>query len=191
MAWKALDRQSPAIDQDAPDVLGEAVKDKIGSLLPRYATKQAALLPALHIVQDALGHVPLKAQLEIAELLELRPVQVADTLSFYTHYWTHPKGRKVVVVCRSISCQLMGAEDLLQAVKDHLKIDEHGTTDDGEYSLITEECLAGCDHAPCMLVGERLHRCVKSQDVAAILDDPDSARVDGRRSDLFDAPSES
>lgn len=188
MAWKALDRQSPLVPKDAPPALGEAVRRKIAGLFARYPHKRAALLGALHIVQDALGHVPPQAQVEVAELLDLRPADVADTISFYTHYWTKPKGRKVIVVCRSISCEVMGANPLLEAIKDHLGIDEHETTPDGEFSLVTEECLALCEYAPAMLIGERIHANVRPEDVPRILSDPDCDKIDVPRSDLFDAP---
>src|SRR5262245_31850694 len=146
MAWQALDRLTPVIDEKAPAVLSEAVREKIRSFFPRYETKRAALLPALHIVQDEFGHVSYQAMKEIAEVLELPPSQVIDTLSFYTHFWDHNKGKKVIVLCRSLTCQLLGANELLDSLKENLKIDEHGTTADGQYSLLTEECLAACDH---------------------------------------------
>lgn len=188
MAWKAIDRRTPVFPEDAAPVLTEAVREKIRSFFPRYETKRAALLPALHVVQDALGHVGPQAMKEVAELLDIPPTAVLDTMSFYTHFWEHAKGRKVIVVCRSLSCQLMGADAVLQAFKDALHIEEHGTTPDGEYSLVTEECLAGCDHAPCVLVNERMHRCVKPADVPALLREADNDRLSTRRSDLYDAP---
>ena len=75
-------------------------------------------------------------------------------------------------------------------LKKQLGIDEHGTTPDGEYSLMTEECLAGCDHAPCMLINERLYKHVKPEDLAGILANPDNDRIDVPRSTLFDPPAE-
>lgn len=188
LAWKTIDRNEPAYDADAPPVLRDAVCDKIRSMFGRFETKRAALLPALHIVQDELGHVPYQAMAEIAELLEIRPSDVIDTISFYTHFWTHAKGKKVITVCRSISCELLGGADLLAEVSQRLGIGEHETTPDGRYSLVTEECLAGCDHAPCMIVNEKMHKCVKVSDVARILDDPDNDKLDVPRSTLFDAP---
>jgi NADH-quinone oxidoreductase subunit E len=189
MSWKAIDRRTPAVPADAPPVLSAAVKAKIRSFLPRYETKRAALLPALHIVQDALGHVGPQAMKEIAELLELPPSAVLDTMSFYTHFWDHPKGRKVVVVCRSLSCDLLGGQTLLKAVKDELGIDEHGTTTDGRYSLLAEECLAACDGGPCMLINEKLHQCVRPGDVPRLLRDPENDRIGVERSNLFDGPA--
>jgi NADH:ubiquinone oxidoreductase subunit E len=190
MAWKTIDRNQPLAAADAPPLLSEAVRDKIRSFFPRYETKRAALLPALHVVQDALGHVPPQAMLEIAEVLDLPPSAVLDTVSFYTHFWTAPKGRKVITACRSISCEVMGGAKVLAEVKRRLGIGEHETTADGAYSLTTEECLAGCDHAPCLLINERLHSRVRAEDVGRLLDDPNNDRIDVPRSTLFDAPGD-
>ncbi len=190
MAWQSVDRVSPVIDKDAPPILSEAVREKIRSFFPRYETKRAALLPALHVVQDTLGHVNYQAMKEIAEVLELPPSDVLDTMSFYTHFWDHAKGSKVVVVCRSLTCQLMGSDAVLQAAKNELNIDEHGTTPDGKYSLVTEECLAACDHAPCVLVNEKMHKRVNPDQVTKLLKDAKNDQIGFPRSDLFDKPAQ-
>lgn len=188
MSWPSIDRITPVIEKDAEPLLTDAVRRKIRSFFDRYETKRAALLPALHIVQDALGHVPWQAMKEVAELLDIPPSQVFDAVSFYTHFWPQARGRKVIVVCRSLSCQLMGADDLLDAFRRELGIDEHQTTPDGKFSLMTEECLGGCDHAPCVLINEKLHRCVRPEDVPRLLADENSDRLNVPRSTLFDAP---
>lgn len=187
MAWSAINRNEPVVDPKAPPVLTEGVREKIRSFFHRYETKRAVLLPALHIVQDALGHVPWQAMVEIADLLEIHPSDVIDTISFYTHFWTHPKGEKVITACRSISCEVMGGVAVLEELKEQLGIDEHETTKDSKYSLVTEECLAACDHAPCLLINERLHKRVKPQDVAKLLADANNDRIAIGRSNLFDA----
>lgn len=188
MAWPVIDRRTSHDDPQAPAVLDEALREKIRSFFPRYETKRAALLPALHVVQDALGHVSTAAMREIAEVLEIPPSQVLDTISFYTHFWTHEKGKKVIVLCRSLTCQLMGADAVKEAIKTQLKIDEHGSTADGAYAFVTEECLAACDYAPCLLINEKLHKSVKPGEVTKLLADPNNAKVEMPRSDLFDAP---
>ena len=190
MAWKAIDRITPAFDADAEPLLSEAVREKIRSFFGRYETKRAVLLPALHVVQDALGHISWQAMSEVAEVLEIHPSDVLDTISFYTHFWTHPKGKKVITACRSISCEIMGGAEVLEELKNQLGISEHQTTPDGKYSLATEECLACCDHAPCLLINEKLHKRVKPGDVAALLADEGNDRIALKRSDLFDAPKQ-
>ncbi len=191
MSWPVIDRSKSVVDLKGPAVLNDAVRQKIRSFFPRYNTKRAVLLPALHVVQDAVGYVSWKAMAEVAALLEIHPSDVFDTISFYTHFWTKPRGRKVVTVCRSISCELLGGREVLEACKKHLNIDEHQTTEDGSFSLAVEECLAGCDHAPCLLINERLHKRVKAADVPKLLAQAENDAIDMPRSTLFDAPAES
>lgn len=187
MSWQVIDRtESP---EDLGPGLSAAAAEKIRTFFDRYPTKRAALLPALHIAQDEVGYVSLQVMRDIAELLELPPSAVMDVTTFYTHFWTHPKGEKVVMLCRSLSCELLGARKLKDAVCDKLGIGEHETTADGRYSLMTEECLAGCDHAPCLMINEKMHKRVSPEDVERILDDPDNDKLDVPRSDLFDAPA--
>lgn len=191
MAWETIDRNEQVIESDAPPVLSEAVREKIQSFFVRYDTKRAALLPALHIVQNTLGYISWQSMAEIAELLDIHPSSVFDTVSFYTHFWTKPRGEKVVTACRSITCELMGGKEVLAAIKGHIGIGEHETTADGKFSLATEECLAGCDHAPCLLINEKLHKRVKAADVPRLLDDAMNDKLDVPRSTLFDAPTNS
>lgn len=187
MSWRTIDRTTVAEEALGPG-LSAAVKEKIRTFFPRYPTKQAVLLPALHIAQDSLGYVSLRAMREIAELLELPPSQVMDMVSFYTHFWTHPRGKKTIVLCRSLSCELMGGREVQEAIESRLGIKDHETTPDGEWSFMTEECLAACEHAPCMLINEKLHRCVRVEDLDRILGDPNCDKLEIPRSDLFDAP---
>lgn len=189
MSWPAIDRNPSVVSPEAPPLLDEAVREKIRAFLPRYPTRRAAMLPALRIVQEALGHISWQAMLEVAALLELPPADVFDVVSFYSHFWTAPRGRKVIVLCRSLSCDLMGSRAVAEAIRRHLGIGERETTPDGRYSFMTEECLGVCEGAPCMLINERVHTNVRPEDVPRILDDPDNDRVDYPRSDLYDAPA--
>ncbi len=187
MAWQTIDRKT-VTEQDLGPGLSEAVKEKIRSFFPRYPTKRAVLLPALHITQDALGYVSLQAMRDVAELLELPPAAVLDVVTFYAQFWTHPKGKKTIVLCRSLTCELMGGQEVAEAIKQKLGIGEHETSPDGEWSFMTEECLAACDHAPCMQINEKMHKCVRVEDLDRILADPDNDKLAVPRSDLYDAP---
>ena len=186
MAWPTIDRTKPVVDADSPPLLSEAVKEKIRAFFPRYETKRAVLLPALHIVQDTLGHISPQAMQEVADLLDITPADVFDVVSFYSHFWDHPKGRKVILACRSISCQLMGGDAIAERIKARLNIDEYGTTKDGEYSFMTEECLALCEHAPCMLINEKMHGALGPDQVDEILADAHNDRLAVERSNLYD-----
>ncbi len=185
MAWKALNRIEKQQGSDK-HVLSEALKNKIRVFLDRYETRRGALLPALHIIQDEFGYVSEQAMDELAQLLEIPASDVLDTVTFYTYFWTKPRGKKVITLCRSTACEAMGSGKILAECKRILGIGEHETTPDGKYSLQTEECLAACDHAPCMKINERTYAKVTPEQVQAILDDPNNDRLDIPRSDLFD-----
>ena len=91
-------------------VLTESIVERIKALLPRYPSKQAVTLPALHMTQDELRCVPLEAIREIADLLDLSPAEVHDTMSFYGIFRDeqHKLGAKRLWVCRGLACALMG-----------------------------------------------------------------------------------
>src|ERR671936_952067 len=96
-------------------VLSEQLREKIKAYLPRYPNKQAVTLPALHMVQDELRCVPREAVREIADLLDLSPAEVHDTMSFYGFFRSedNPLGRTRLWVCRSLACMLRGGDALL------------------------------------------------------------------------------
>jgi NADH-quinone oxidoreductase subunit E len=136
-------------------LLNEDLRKSIADCFPRYPTKQAATLPALHLVNERLGYVPPQAVIEVAELLELTPAQVQDTLSFYGLFkQDKPQGRYVVRVCRSVVCAACGGEDLLSYLGEKLGIKPGETTPDGRITLEFSECLGVCDAAPVVLVND-------------------------------------
>ncbi len=104
--------------------LSESAKQQIREHFSRYPSKQAVTLPALHIVQQEQGCVSRAAIAEIAELLELSPAQITDTLSFYGFFKDeqHTLGKKRIWVCRSLACALRGGDELLAEVCDRLHV---------------------------------------------------------------------
>jgi NADH-quinone oxidoreductase subunit E len=140
-------------------VLTDELRQKILAYLPRYASKQAVTLPALHLVQDALRCVPLEAIREIADLLDLSPAEVNDTMSFYGFFRSEgqPLGRTRLWVCRSLACALRGGEELLDDLCGKLHVKPGGTSSDGKITLEFVECLGVCEGAPCVLINDE-HR---------------------------------
>ena len=139
-------------------VLTDEMREEIRALFPRYPNKQAVTLPALHIVNAKLRCVPAGAIPEIAQLLELSPAQVYDTLSFYGFFRSEPGGQVRAWVCRSISCALRGGEEVLSALCQKLHVEPGGTTLDGRVTLEFGECLGLCDFAPAMLANEQVYK---------------------------------
>jgi NADH-quinone oxidoreductase subunit E len=143
----------------AQRILTDEMIAEIKSYFPRYPTRQAVTLPALHIVNERLRQVPLQAVVEIAELLELAPAVVQDTLSFYGFFKQDaPHGEVRAWVCRSIACALRGGEEVLDHMCHVAGIEPGETTADGKLTLEFAECLGACDFAPCMLAGKDLHK---------------------------------
>src|SRR6187401_1257863 len=144
-------------------VLTPEMIDAIKAYFPRYPSRQAVTLPALHIVNDKLKHVPLAA-VEVAELLGLAPAQVQDTLTFYGYFkQDRSHGRCRLWVCRSISCALRGADALLDHLSHALHVKPGETTPDGRVTLEYAECLGACEHAPCMLADSQLVKSVTNE----------------------------
>jgi NADH-quinone oxidoreductase subunit E len=140
-------------------VLSEVIRNRIRAEFPKYPNKRAVTLPALHIVHEAFRAVSAEAMKEIAELLELHPAEVYDTMSFYGFFREpdHPMGKQRVWVCRSISCMLRGGEELLAGVSQRLGVKIGDTAADGRVTLEFAECLGACEQAPCILVNDECH----------------------------------
>jgi NADH-quinone oxidoreductase subunit E len=137
-------------------VLSEELKEKIRAYLPRYPSKQAVTLPALHLVQDEMRYVPLDAIREIADMLDLSPAEVHDTMSFYGFFRDeqHKLGRTRLWVCRSLACALRGGEEVLAHVCRTLNLKPGGTSADGKITVEFAECIGACEGAPAALVND-------------------------------------
>ena len=136
--------------------LSEEIRQKIHDLLPRYPSKQAVTLPALHLVQEANRFVSLNAMREIADILDLSPAEVYDTMSFYGFFREekNPLGETRVWVCRSLACMLRGGEEVLSDMCHKLKVQPGGTSEDGKVTVEFAECLGLCEGAPAVLVND-------------------------------------
>jgi NADH-quinone oxidoreductase E subunit len=132
--------------------LTDQTKKKIEEVVSRYARKEAALLPVLHLVQNETGSISQQEEKQVAELLGIKPIQVKEVVTFYTMFNQEPVGKYHIQVCSNLSCSLLGAESLIQHLKDKLGIEVGETTEDKKFSLSTVECLGACEHAPCMMV---------------------------------------
>lgn len=141
---------------------------EIRALFARYPTKQAVTLPALHLVNFKLRHVPLTVIPEIASLLELAPAQIYDTMTFYGFFKETQGGYVRAWVCRSVSCALRGADDLFEKMCHKLEVPPGGTTDDGKITLEFGECLGLCDFAPAILANEKVYKNVGEEQVDEI-----------------------
>ena len=143
------------------------------------------MLPALHVVNERLGYVPLEAVIEIAQMLGLAPAQVQDTLSFY-HFFPQdkPSGKFKVWMCRSLSCSCCEGEVLMDYLAQKLGIQPGETSGDGRVTLLPAECLGACDFAPAMLVNDTLYKTMTREKIDAFVEMVRSEKIEMKVSNL-------
>src|ERR1700761_7759878 len=160
-----------------PKILSEAMRQEIRALFPRYPSKRAVTLPALHLVQERLRCVPYQAMAEIAEVLEITPAEVHDTMSFYGFFPQAPIGDVRLWICRSLSCMLRGGDELLEHACHRLGIEPGQTTPDGKLTLEYAECLGICDFAPAALADDgRIYGPLAEESVDSMLNELKAGR---------------
>jgi NADH-quinone oxidoreductase subunit E len=153
--------------------LSEELRQRILAYAPRYPSKQAVTLPALHIVHDAHRCVSREAIKEIADLLDLSAAEVYDTMTFYEFFREEkaPQGRTRLWVCRSLACALRGGDDLLTELCHKLDVKPGDTTADGKITLEFAECLGACEGAPAVMVNDEQRHNVTPDKVDGLLAD--------------------
>lgn len=134
-------------------VLSDEIRAKIKAHIPNYPRKQAVTLPALHLVHDAYRTVSNEAIVEIAELLDLHPAEVQDTMTFYQFFKGEGEklGQTRLWVCRGLACMLRGAYELIDHCEQKLGVHCGQTTPDGKITLEFAECIGACEGAPACL----------------------------------------
>ncbi len=149
-------------------------REQLDTILSRYPTKMAALLPALWMVQDVHGWVSEQAVEEVAQVLELSPAYVKGVLSFYTMYHQHPVGKHFIQVCTTTPCNVCGAEDVVQAFLDATGCGELGVTStDGRFTVIEVECLGACGFATPIMINDEFIESVTPERAARIVAERD------------------
>jgi NADH-quinone oxidoreductase subunit E len=140
-------------------------------ILSRYPVAKSALIPLCHLAQEQDGWLSDEAMAHIAELTGVSAAEVLGTASFYEMFKRHPTGRYLVNICTSISCFLMGADELLAHAEERLGVRAGGTTVDNLFTLESYECQAACTEAPCLQVNYRFFYKVTPADFDELVDD--------------------
>jgi NADH-quinone oxidoreductase subunit E len=132
-------------------------KARFDHLLTRYPTKEAALLPTLHLAQEIWGWISPEVVHYVGSLLDLSAAQVFGVVSFYNMYNQKPVGKYHLQVCTNLSCMVSNAYDLYDHLCDKLQIHPGETTKDGLYTVVEVECLGSCGTAPVIQVNNDYH----------------------------------
>jgi len=136
-----------------------------------YPERRSALLPLCHLAQEQDGWLRPEAMEEIAELVGVTPAEVRGTATFYDMLHTEPVGKYVVSVCTNIACILDGATEMLAHAEERLGVRTGSTTEDGLFTLEEAECLADCNHPPCVQVNHRFVRTTTAEQFDRLLDE--------------------
>lgn len=129
----------------------------VARLIAEHRHRPGALLPLLHALQEALGHVPDAVVPAIAEALNLSTAEVHGVITYYHFFRRTPAGRQVVQICRAEACQACGADELMAQAERRLGCAAHQTSADGEWTLEPVYCLGLCAQSPAMQIGQQLH----------------------------------
>jgi len=150
--------------------LSKKFYDEMTKLEPRYPTKVALLLPALHAAQDEYHWLPPEVLDEVAQYIGIHPAQVREVASFYTMYDLKPVGKNHLKICTNVACALRGAEGIVKHCEKKLGIKLGETTRDRKFTLHEEECLGACGTAPAMMLNDEYHENLDVRRMDEILD---------------------
>lgn len=133
--------------------------------------EESSLIAILHFTQDLFGYIPDRAMLLIAEGLHIPSSKVYGVVTFYSYFTLQPKGKYNFSVCMGTACYVKGANDVLEALKDELKIDDGETTSDGVFSIQATRCLGDCAAAPVVMVNDASYGHIDTSSIRELVRD--------------------
>jgi len=148
----------------------EQLKAEINKMAKKCDHHRSGLIPVLQHVQNVSRHISPEAMQDIAEAFRIHPVEVQGVVSFYSFLSTEKKGKFVVRLCRTISCDMAGKEAVANQLENELGIEFGETTSDGMFTLEFTNCLGMCDQGPAMLVNDDIHTRVTPEKIADIIE---------------------
>lgn len=134
-----------------------SLAEEIELLVEEYGNDRSALLTILHEIQKKHRYISDYAQQEIARHLNIQPVEVYSVISFYAFLNSTPKGRNIVRICKTITCEMKGKVAIERAIERELKIKIGETTKDRKFTVEYANCLGLCDVAPAMSINDRVY----------------------------------
>lgn len=153
---------------------------RIDELISHYPAdkRKSALLPVLHEVQDAHDNwLSIELQDKVAEILNIKPIEVYEVVSFYTMYNQQPIGKYMFEFCRTSCCAIRGAENLMDYTCNKLGIKEGETTPDGMFTVVGVECLGACGYAPMLQLGDYYRENLTEEKMDAIIEECKNGQV--------------
>jgi NADH-quinone oxidoreductase E subunit len=154
-------------------MISEQARQRMRDLAARYPVARSAVMPALYVAQEEEGYITPEGLQAVAEAIGITVDDVESIATFYTMYHRRPPGKKVIKVCTSISCYLRNCDELVEHLEERLGIKRGETSADGNYTLLTAECLASCGTAPVLQVNGEFVENVTLERADALIDQLD------------------
>ena len=151
-------------------MISEQAKQRMRDIAARYPVARSAVMPALYIAQQEEGYITQNGLQAVAEAIGMTVDDVESVATFYTMYYQHQPGKKVIKVCTSISCYLRNCDALVDHLEKRLGIKRGETTPDSNFTLMTAECLASCGTAPVLQVNDEFVENVTLEMADALVD---------------------
>ena len=151
-------------------IFGGAYQERYEKIRTRYPDARSALLPCLGMAQEIRGFLSPETMDQVAAVLDLSPAYVRGVATFYTMYNKRPVGRFLIQVCTNISCSLCGGDEVLQAFLNNTGTELGDTSEDGLFTVVEAECLAGCGFPTTVQINSRYYENVIPKDVPEILE---------------------
>jgi NADH-quinone oxidoreductase subunit E len=144
-------------------------RQEIDEAISHVPVRKAAGIEALKVVQHHRRWISDEALNDVAQYMQMSPEELDSVATFYNMLFRRPVGRHIILVCDSVSCWVMGYDNLLKNISQRLNIKLGETTTDGRYTLLPNCCLGTCDHAPALMIDNDLYRDVTIQQLDDIL----------------------
>ncbi|MFN8489404.1 MAG: NADH-quinone oxidoreductase subunit NuoE [Caldilineaceae bacterium] len=150
-------------------MLTDAERQELEAEMHLFPHKINARIDALQIVQRHRGWISDEALQDIAEFLEISPDEVDSVATFYNLIFRRPVGDHIIRVCDSVTCWIMGLEQISEKLSERLGVKFGQTTTDNRFTLLPIQCLGTCDHAPALMIDEELYRDLTPEQLDGIL----------------------
>ncbi len=151
-------------------ILSEKEITEIKDAFKHFPVKSAACIEGLKVVQKYHRWVSDEALKELAVILEMSVDAIDSVATYYNLIFRRPVGRHVILVCNSVSCYIMGYDEIIAFLNHKLGIEYGETTVDDRFTLLSVPCLGACDHAPVLMIDTDLHRNLTNDKLEKILD---------------------
>jgi NADH-quinone oxidoreductase E subunit len=151
-------------------MLNDTAMKELEKIKGKYPTARSAILPAIYIAQREFGWLSPEAYEAIENILGVPKATVRGVALFYSMYKHKPMGRSIVQLCTNVSCMILGAERLVDFLKNKYGLEPGGTTPDTRFSLVIMECIGACGTAPAMLVNDDFYENLTEKYIEEILE---------------------